>query len=146
MEMMELRKYNLELEERVAGLSRRAESQQAEIDEATYYIYDHGAIKTELEQLRRTKITNLVEINRLTSENVKQGMELCHAEESLRVMQQNQKKTNQIHQPDHRMEPVPDRATATQTRINHLWQGTSVGYRSGSRSQQANLSIVTPNN
>jgi hypothetical protein len=81
MEMMELRKYNLELEERVAGLSRRAESQQAEIDEATYYIYDHGVIKTELEQLRRTKITNLVEINRLTSENVKQGMELYHAEE-----------------------------------------------------------------
>ena len=84
--MMELQKYNKELEERVAGLSRQTESLRAEVGEADYWVYDHGTIKQELEQLRRTNITNLVEINRLTSENVRQGMELRQTEETLRVL------------------------------------------------------------
>ena len=43
--MMELQKYNKELEERVAGLSRQTESLRAEVDEANYWVYDHGSVK-----------------------------------------------------------------------------------------------------
>ena len=47
-EMMELQKYIKELEERVAGLSRQTESLRAEVDEANYWVYDHGSVKQEL--------------------------------------------------------------------------------------------------
>jgi hypothetical protein len=96
MEMMELRKYVKELEDRVAGLSSQAESYQAQIGEADYWVFDRGAIKEELQQLRRTNISNLVEINRLTSESQRRAVELAHAEEGLRMALKNRKQVTPV--------------------------------------------------
>ena len=65
-DIMELQKYIKQLEDRTATLTRDVESLRAEVTEADWYVYDRGGVKEEIQNLRRTNITNLQEIFRLT--------------------------------------------------------------------------------
>ena len=94
-EKLELEKHIRELEARCAELNRQNESLQAEVDEADHYCYQKGSIKTELEELRREKISSLVTINKLSAENHGLKMQLSHAEDTikgLRMSKQGKKK------------------------------------------------------
>ena len=68
-EVMELQKYIKDLEGRTVTLTNDIESLRAEVTEADWYVYDRGGVKEEIQNLRRTNITNMQEIFRLTSEN-----------------------------------------------------------------------------
>ena len=94
-EKLELEKHIRELEARCAELNRQNESLQAEVDEANHYCYPRGSIKDELEELRREKISSLVTINKLTTENHGLRMQVSHAEDTikgLRMSKQGKKK------------------------------------------------------
>jgi hypothetical protein len=49
--------------------------------ENQYYTHPRGEVKTELEMLRREKISNLVEINRLEQKSHAQYLQLSEANE-----------------------------------------------------------------
>ena len=67
-----------------------------EVDEADHYCYPRNSIKPELEELRREKISNLVTINRLTSENRNLHMKLSYAEDTIRGLKMSRKKTKEF--------------------------------------------------
>ena len=64
----EMKKYISELEERNRKLQADNEHLRALEHENQHYVYPRGEISTELELLRKEKISNLVEINRLEKE------------------------------------------------------------------------------
>ena len=127
---LENEKHIRELEARLSTVNRDNEALRAEVDEAKYYIYDHGAIKKELYELRRNNIMNLAELNRLTQENSMKIVQLAHAEEQIRILikflQAREKAT-----------PPPQRAQTTQNAINRIWLQSFEAARANERDENA---------
>ena len=118
-DIIELQKYIKELEGRTVTLTNDVETLRAELTEADWYVYDRGGVKEEIQNLRRTNITNLQEIFRLTSENQRKTVELAHAEEGWRYAVKNNK-AKMVPQ------PPPERSSQSQTCLNFMYQTARV--------------------
>mgnify|MGYP000902019609 CR=1 FL=1 len=81
-----MEKYIKELETRNRKLNSDNESYRALEAENQYYTYPRGPVKTEVEQLRRDRISNLVEINRLEQEKHKLYLQLSESTEQIRAL------------------------------------------------------------
>ena len=81
-----MQKHIEELEERNRRLQTDNDTLRAMEDENQYYCHPRGEIKTELEMLRKEKIANLVEINRLEKEKLGLKIQLAEAEERIRAL------------------------------------------------------------
>ena len=124
---LEMQKYIEELETRNRKLKNDNDSLRAMEAENQYYCHPRGAIKTEIELLRKEKISNLVEINRLEQEKHSHMLQLSEANEqirSLRVMKPTSKNTR----PHFTMKAL------SQSNIDGLWVQSQIAHANREKS------------
>ena len=101
---------------------------RAQVNESDYWIYDRGPIEEELQQLRAGEVSNTMEVNRLTRENVKLHDELRRAESIVT----DAGRRHPRHEAGH---PPPERASARQTFVNNMWVRSRDASRQTSNNQ-----------
>ena len=88
---LELEKYMYELEARCSELNRQNESHRADIADWEQWYDKDSSAKEEIEELRKLKISNLVSINRLETENKSLRLQLSYAQDEVKYMKINKK-------------------------------------------------------
>ena len=98
--------------------------------ENQYYTHPRGEIKTEIEMLRRDRISNLVEINRLEQEKHAQYLQLSEANEQVRALRVT-KPLSKNTRPQFTMKAL------NQDNINGLWVTSQIAHANRTQSTNA---------
>ena len=125
-----MQKYIKELEIRNKKLESDNEGLRAMEYENQYYTHPRGEIKTEIEMLRRDRISNLVEINRLEREKHAQYLQLSEANEQVRALKVT-KPLSKNTRPQFTMKAL------NQDNINGLWVTSQIAHANRTQSTNA---------